>query len=133
VHNLSLSSIIEGVFNQSDVNKDGVLSLDEFKAFSSKAVNPTDTEQLGNTTPGSILSLVDTNGDGKISLPELRVFATQFEDEDDAKIDALFQSMDANKDGLIDGDELAPLHAKLAKMIRTPIAGGLIPNAASLT
>lgn len=136
MHKLPLLSIIEGVFKLADVNNDGVLSLDEFKAFSSKNImgkSGSSAEETGSTTPGTILGVVDTNGDGAISSPELRVFVAQFEDMDTEKADALFHSIDANKDGRIDGDELIPLHAKLAEMIRSPIPGGVIPNARTLT
>uniref|UniRef100_A0A914VXQ7 EF-hand domain-containing protein n=1 Tax=Plectus sambesii TaxID=2011161 RepID=A0A914VXQ7_9BILA len=136
IRNLSLLSVIEGVFNVSDINKDGVLSQDEFKVFSGTNINeqsPLSGEEIVSTTPGTILALVDTNGDGAVSLPELRVFAVQFEDVDTEKANTLYRSMDANNDGLIDGDELIPLHARLAEMIRSPIPGGVIPNAKKLT
>lgn len=132
LRNISIASIIEGVFKLADQNSDGILTLNELKEFSSQNMSeqsPYDAEVAVNTTSSSILGLVDKNGDGNVSQPELRVFAMLFEDVDSEKADALFRSMDANNDDIIDGDELIQLRSELAQMIRTPIPGGMIPDA----
>jgi len=76
---------MEQQFTAMDTDKNGQVSLAEFKAAATAKVSP---------NPAAALQRFDTNKDGKVSQAEFR-----------APVLATFDKVDANKDGIVTQDE----------------------------
>jgi len=92
------------IVNEADLNKDGVISFDEFLSLMSQAVKETDSEkELLNA-----FEVFDKDGSGTISSDELRnVLKSLGENLTDAELDEMLQLADKNGDGQIDYEEFA--------------------------
>ncbi|KAK4132102.1 EF-hand [Trichocladium antarcticum] len=95
---------LQDIVNEADLDKDGVISFDEFLALMSQSVKEVDTEQeLLNA-----FKVFDKDGSGTISSDELRnVLKSLGEDLTDAELDEMIKLADRNGDGSIDYHEFA--------------------------
>ncbi|KAL2130343.1 hypothetical protein VTI74DRAFT_6569 [Chaetomium olivicolor] len=95
---------LRDLINEVDLNKDGVISFDEFLALMSQNVKELDTEQeLINA-----FRVFDKDGSGTISSDELRnVLKSLGENLTDAEVEEMIQLADRDGDGHIDYHEFA--------------------------
>lgn len=87
----ALPRILEN-FDAIDANKDGQISVEELRAFRAQ-------HRGHGEGKGRHFQRMDTDGDGKVSRQEAINAAT-----------AMFDRLDANKDGFVTPDELAAAH-----------------------
>ncbi|KAJ4289904.1 hypothetical protein N0V88_006699 [Collariella sp. IMI 366227] len=99
-----LRDLLRDLVSEADLNKDGVISFDEFLALMSQSVKELDTEQeLINA-----FRVFDKDGSGTISSDELRnVLKSLGENLTDAELDEMIKLADHNGDGHIDYHEFA--------------------------
>ncbi|KXX73933.1 Calmodulin [Madurella mycetomatis] len=95
---------LDDLVNEADLNKDGVISFDEFLALMSKDVKEVDAEEeLLNA-----FKVFDKDGSGTISSDELRnVLKSLGEILTDDEVEQMVQLADRNGDGQIDYKEFA--------------------------
>ncbi|SPQ24314.1 5ef4de72-1994-4316-857a-dca6952267fa [Thermothielavioides terrestris] len=90
---------LQDLVDEADLNKDGVISFEEFLTLMSQSVREVDTEQeLLNA-----FRVFDKDGSGTISSDELRnVLKSLGENLTDQELDEMLQLADRNGDGQID-------------------------------
>jgi Ca2+-binding EF-hand superfamily protein len=108
---------VDNLFNKIDTNHDGFIDESENAAAVKKMHR---RKRHGTPDPLKLFKEADKDRDGKISKADLKAVLPQ--GTSDSSVTKVFDSMDTNKDGLVDASEYA------AAMQKTGLISQLLPQ-----
>uniref|UniRef100_A0A915PV48 EF-hand domain-containing protein n=1 Tax=Setaria digitata TaxID=48799 RepID=A0A915PV48_9BILA len=113
--------IINGIFELSDFNRDGKITLDEFSLMVDN--NPTAERQpktqaeQNRDLAQQLMTIIDQNQDKNLSLEEVHSFANANARVSKADVIEAFGYLDANHDTFLNFDELVALPDKMVALV----------------
>nr|CDJ93830.1 EF hand domain containing protein [Haemonchus contortus] len=109
------AGIIDSVLAVADVNGDGQLTYEEFKAQLDYN-RPKSRKEANKEMAYKVLNYIDQNRDGKLSAQEIRNFSSLYNKLSDAEITQVISTLDVDKDGFLTVHELERIPGKIAEV-----------------